>query len=246
MSKITLDQIQEVLTPLNWTIVSESYTNLNTEMHFRCAQGHDIYTSWAKLRNKIECPTCKAREAVFATNEIKPKPKGATRILALDQASHNTGYAIFDNDTLISSGVFETNASAEIERIAAIKEWLRSMLMNWRPDYVGLEGIQFQDESSGRKMGVTVFETLARLQGVLMVLCYEQNIPCMVCPTNTWRHTIGVKGKARADRKRSMQMLVKQWYQIDVSDDVADAIGIGYYVVHAGKQTSLNVENWET
>jgi len=37
------------------------------------------------------------------------------------------------------------------------------MLKNTKPDYVGIEGIQFQDMSSGRRMGVDVFEKLARL-----------------------------------------------------------------------------------
>jgi hypothetical protein len=37
------------------------------------------------------------------------------------------------------------------------------MLENWKPDFVGIEGIQFQDESSGSKMGITVFQGLARL-----------------------------------------------------------------------------------
>jgi hypothetical protein len=31
------------------------------------------------------------------------------------------------------------------------------MLDNWKPDFVAIEGIQFQDESSGNKMGITVF-----------------------------------------------------------------------------------------
>jgi hypothetical protein len=31
------------------------------------------------------------------------------------------------------------------------------MINNWKPDYVAIEGIQFQDESSGQKVGVTVF-----------------------------------------------------------------------------------------
>ena len=81
-------------------------------------------------------------------------------------------------------------------------------------------------------MGVTVFETLARLQGVLMVTCYEQKVNFRLCPTNTWRHACGVKGKARADKKRSMQALVKEWYGLNVTDDIADAIGIGYYLCH--------------
>lgn len=58
-------------------------------------------------------------------------------------------------------------------------------------------------------MGVTVFETLARLQGILMETCYELKIPYEICPTNTWRKFCGVRGRSRADKKRSMQVLAK-------------------------------------
>lgn len=109
---------------------------------------------------------------------------------------------------------------------------------------VGIEGIQFQEEAEGRKMGVTVFETLARLQGVLMVVCYENDIRFHLCPTNTWRHGVGVKGKTRTDKKRSMQLLVKEWYDMTVPDDIADAIGIGYYIC-TKINTNFEIQNWE-
>lgn len=244
MAKISLKEIKEKLVSSNWKVISTDYVNLDTEMHFQCAEGHDIYTSWKKLRNKIECPICKKNTLTAPELKIEPKSKGVFRILALDQASYNTGFAIFDNTKLVSTGIFETNKSEEIERISIIRNWLISMIINWKPDLIGIEGIQFQNTSGARVMGVTVFETLAHLQGVVMLTAHEQNIPFQVCPTNTWRHECGVKGTSRADRKRSMQLLVKKWYDVTVSDDIADAIGIGYYL--SNKTTkSLIIENWE-
>ena len=93
-------------------------------------------------------------------------------------------------------------------------------------------------------MGVTVFQTLARLQGILMETCYSAKIPYEVCPTNTWRHACNVKGKSRADRKRSMQLLVKEWYDVSVSDDESDAIGIGHYLTNKIIKNTT-IENWE-
>lgn len=94
-------------------------------------------------------------------------------------------------------------------------------------------------------MGVTVFQTLARLQGILMITCHEQEIPFEVCPTNTWRHTCGVKGKSRTDKKRSMQLLVQEWHGVKVSEDEADAIGIGYHLA-SFVQRNTEIFNWET
>lgn len=64
-----------------------------------------------------------------------------------------------------------------------------------------------------------------------MECCYEQKIQFMICPTNTWRNRVGVKGRARADRKRSAQLIIKEKYGVQVTDDEADAVLIGQYAV---------------
>ena len=72
-----------------------------------------------------------------------PKPKGATRILALDQATKITGYSIFDNGELVKYGTFQTTSDDEIVRCVTVRNWLVSMINNWKPDYIGIEGIQY-------------------------------------------------------------------------------------------------------
>lgn len=244
MAKITLDLIKNEAAAASWEVISDKYVNLDTQMEFKCSEGHQVFAPWKKIRDKFDCPICKQNRLFGQTDQVIPKSNGIRRLLSLDQASHTTGYAIFDNDKLIKCGKFETQLSDEAARFSAIKSWLISIISTWRPDFVGIEGIQYQDESSGQKMGVTVFQTLARLQGILINVLYESKIPYEVCPTNTWRHSCGVKGRSRADRKRSMQMLVKQWYDISVTDDESDAIGIGHYLL-THTMRPLVVENWE-
>ena len=62
-----------------------------------------------------------------------------------------------------------------------------------------------------------------------MMICYDASVPYTICPTNSWRKFCGVKGKYRTDKKRSMQLLIKNWYDVSVTEDEADAIGIGKY-----------------
>lgn len=244
MAKIRIEDIQDIISGEGWKLLSTEYTNLDTEMKFECPEGHKVYAPWKKLRTRRECPTCKANTLTQFEGEVVPKTRGSKRTLALDQATHTTGWAIFDDTKLVGYGAFAAPEGDDVERFAAIKGWLLSMIQNWRPDFIAIEGIQFQEEGNGQKMGVTVFQTLARLQGVLMLVCHEAKIPFEICPTNTWRHDCGVKGRSRTDRKRSMQMLVKQWYDISVSDDESDAIGIGHYMT--GRiQRNTTVTNWE-
>lgn len=239
MARITLEEIAQVLAEENWKVLSTDYQNLDTEMEFMCAEGHKVFAPWKKIRTKRECPVCKQNKLKENKPIILEKNKKENRILALDQATHNTGWSIFDGVKLIKYGIFEATAKEDIERFHQVKEWLLSMIENWKPDIVAIEGIQYQ-----QNFGVTTFQTLARLQGVLMELCYELGIPCQVCATNTWRAHCGVKGVSRSDKKKSMQLLVKKWYDVSVSNDEADAIGIGKYVTDTAG-AALVVENWE-
>ena len=244
MAKISIEDIREQLQLQGWELISDSYKNLDTELIYKCPEGHTVYGPWKLFRNKCECPVCKSNNLLQVENEIQPKGRNTIRILAIDQATHISGWSVFDNGTLVAYGKFQTTGKNEIERCNEVKMWLLSMIRSWRPDHVGLEGIQLQDSAYGRKMGVTVFETLAHLQGILMEACYENQISYEICPPATWRHHCGVKGSTRSDRKRSMQLLVKKWYDVSVSDDESDAIGLGkYFSEHYMK--NIVVENWE-
>lgn len=77
-----------------------------------------------------------------------------------------------------------------------------------------------------------------------METLFWEKIPYKVCPTNTWRSHCGVRGKTRVDKKRSMQNIVKKEYDISVSDDEADAIGIGKYVAET-QIRKVQITNWE-
>lgn len=242
MSKITIESINEELKNSGWKCISTEYKNLDSELIFECEEGHQVYAPWKKIRTKRECPVCKQNTYKQEILKVEPKRKGVTRILAIDQATHTCGWSVFDDQQLIRYGTFTTNQSDEIARDSTIKNWIISMIENWKPDCVALEGIQFQDEASGQKMGVTVFQALARLQGILMETCYSLKVPYSVYSTNTWRHHCGVKGRSRIDKKRSMQLIAKKEYDITVTDDEADAIGIGKYAASLHK---IQVVNWE-
>ena len=243
MSKIKIDDIRKAAIEHNWTLLSEEYKNLDSELVFRCDEDHKIYLPYKKVRNKWECPICKQNQYNYFSNEIIPKKKSVQRTVGLDQATHTTGYSIFDDGQLIYAGTFEAGADDEISRDIEIKNWLIQLIQNWKPDIIAIEGIQLQ-QLNNRTVGVTTYQTLARLQGILMATCCEQKVEYTIVPPATWRAHCQVKGRTRADRKRSMQMRVKEWFDITVSDDVADAIGIGKYTNDKHKK-KVEIFNWE-
>ena len=243
MSKIKVEDIRKAAIDNGWQLVSTEYKNLSTELTFICNEGHEINIPYKKVRDKWECPLCKANKYYNFPEEVKPKSKGVQRAIGLDQATHITGYSIFDNEELVYAGTFEATAEDEIARDVQIQNWLIQLIHNWKPDVVGLEGIQLQ-QFNDKMVGVTTYQTLARLQGILMATCYNLKVDYMICPPATWRNHSGVKGRSRADKKRSMQNKIKEWFDITVSDDVADAIGIGKYINETHKK-KVEIFNWE-
>lgn len=227
--KIKVEDIKEELKKDGWILISDKYENLDSELIFECNEGHRVFSSWKKMRNKRNCPICKYNIYKEQDTSVIPKKSKIKRVLALDQATYINGWSVFDGKELIKYGVFETNAEEAIQRAKEVRDWLINMINNWKPDLIALEGIQFQNNLGSHSIGVTTFEALARFQGILMLTCYELKIPFEICHTQTWRGYCGVKGKARADKKKSAQLIVKQKYDISVTNDAADAILIGNY-----------------
>lgn len=242
MGRISIDEIKSSLSADGWTLVSEKYINLDSNLEFKCNKNHTVIAPWKKIRESRICPICMRERLKTKDFKNTKKKKNEYRILALDQATHISGYAVFNNKNLIDYGTFESVGQNDIERSIQVKQWLISLIDQYEIDFVGLEGIQYQTAA-----GVTTFETLARLQGILAATCVEEKVPYKIVPTNTWRLHCGVKGRTRPDRKRSMQLLVKNWFNLSPTEDECDAIGIGKYFsdLQAPKVEIVDWENGE-
>ena len=125
------------------------------------------------------------------------------------------------------------------------------MIETWRPDHIGLEDIQLQNFSKDDSefsykngVGIQTYKILAHLQGILMETCYELDMTYTICPPATWRAYCGVKGKSKSDKKKSMQIIVKNLFDISVTNDEADAIGIGKYIADS-YNPKPSIISWE-
>ena len=232
MSKFSISQLKEEYQQAGWELCEDKYKNLSTMMECKCPEGHICHLTYDKWRKYKMCPTC-AAEAIYQKDnkEVLPKPAGTKRLLALDQATNVSGWAIFDNGQLTQYGVFSCPTGSPESRINLTKKWTRDMITNWRVDQVILEDIQLQnfDNQNMNTIGVTTYKTLSHLQGVLIDLLYENKIPYKLAHTGVWRKYNNIKGKSRADKKKSAQLLVEEFYQQKVTQDEADAICIGRY-----------------
>ena len=209
-------------------------------MEFECGEGHRIFKSYKSIRTKFECPICKKNPYHKVENIKVPKKEVNTfRIIALDQATKVSGFSIFDDGKLIKYGVIHPREDYEqVLRISIMRQWLLSAIEDLKPDIIILEDIQLQNftdnknaylKGNSNSIGIITYKTLAELLGVLRVTAFEQNVLCETVPPATWRSQVGISGRTRADKKKSAQLKVKDWYQVDATQDEAEAICLGRY-----------------
>lgn len=225
MAKLSKEQINDELSKINFKYVLGNYKNLDTLLTVECENGHQSLLSIKKARKGFECPTCKELENALQNEkefDILAKKEGK-RILGIDGATITTGYAIIENNKLLTSGIKEEKNECPIHRIAKMRQWLRSMIEVYEIDYVIIEDVYI---SINKQTAIL----LAKLLGVLENTAYEQlgNKPLVVSAAS-WKSYCGVKGKNRASQKESAQNFVKEKFKITASQDRVDAVCLAWY-----------------
>lgn len=245
MAKFKTEDIQNEAHTYGWELLSEKYKNLDTELEFKCPKGHNVITTYAIWRTDHRCPVCDKPELDLA-DRVVAKKRGSYRILALDQATKITGWALYEDERIIKYGLAKFEQGETDHRISQMEHWLTSMITIWRPDKVIMEDIQLQPSLKGTRtydnddgnsvVSVLTFKSLAQLQGVFANCLYNNNIEYEFVAPSVWRELNHISGKYRAEKKKSAQLKVKEWFDIDVSNDEADAICIGRYAIIQNKK----------
>ena len=147
------------------------------------------------------------------------------RILALDQASRVSGWAIFEDDNLEQYGKIDVSKYFELgERLHQIRQEVEHLIDDEHIDAVVLEDIYMDGQ---RVNNVQTFKALAEVFGVLYELCIDMEKPVEAVLAGTWKSTLGIKGKTRPEQKRNAQEWVVQNYGVRPTQDECDAICIG-------------------
>ena len=152
-----------------------------------------------------------------------------SKILALDQSSRVTGWAVFDGKELIKYGKFEFDSSVPIaKRLCKIRLEIKNLIEIHNIDELVLEDIQLQNNVINN---VQTFKTLAEVFGVITEYCEEINLPWSAVLASSWKHTLGIKGADRTAQKRNAQQYIVDTYGVKPIQDICDAICIGIHRV---------------
>lgn len=140
------------------------------------------------------------------------------KILALDQSTISSGYSIWnEKGTLLKSGVIKAKDIKEM--YFSLLELIKEI----KPKKVIIEDIYYSPKT------VNNFKPLARLQGLIMSICYQKKIDIIIITANEWKKAFGIKqGKTkRNEQKQECKLIVEEKFGIKVGTDESDAIGIG-------------------
>lgn len=160
------------------------------------------------------------------------------RLLALDQSSHITGYAIFIDRKLTDYGKIVLDDADIGVRLNKLRDTIAKLIMDYDIDEVAFEDIYMDGQ---RVNNVSTFKILAEVFGVCDELFADMKLPATTVLAGTWKSTLGIKGKTRPEQKRNAQQWVKKKYNLDVIQDIVDAICIGEHYI----QTKEEAFNWE-
>lgn len=162
-------------------------------------------------------------------------------LLALDQSSHTTGYAIFSNGELMKFGHFNVDIPDLGDRLVEIRKNIIYLIETYNINEVIFEDIQLQDINGNKEAGIKTFKILAEVFGVITELFAEIRMPYNSVLPIVWKATFKIAGKGRKQEKKLSQALAQETYSIKCTEDEADAICIG---MHYLKKSELEDFDW--
>jgi len=152
-------------------------------------------------------------------------------LLTIDASTKSTGWAIFENTQLTNYGVITATSSNLYNRIDKMIIEIDKLIERYQPTNVVIEEVLPADVRNNNN----VFKALIYLQGFMCkTLDKYKIIPTFVVASH-WRKICGIKTGSSIKReslKPKDIAFVKKEYGIDVNDDIADAICIGYATLH--------------
>lgn len=162
-------------------------------------------------------------------------------LLALDQSSKTSGFAIFKNNKLIDYGSFNFSSSKLDIRLTKFYLKIDELIKNYEIDHVIFEDIQLQNDVNDN---VKTFKTLSEVIGVLRLKLYNLKIPYDSVLSSIWKSKLQIKGRNRAEQKKSAKDYVKNKYKINPGQDACDAICIGeYYLLNKRDEEKFDWSN---
>lgn len=154
-------------------------------------------------------------------------------IIALDMSTKSTGYAIYKHNKLVQYNYITATSNDLFNRIKVMLNAINKLLeQNQDLEYVIMQ--QVRQEGF---VNVKTYKALMYLQGCVQMIIHQKfkHLQTDFLYPSSWRKVCKIKQGRGVQRKQQKQLdiqWVKQNFNIEVNDDIADAIGIGYAYIN--------------
>lgn len=144
------------------------------------------------------------------------------RVLSLDQSTRASGWAYFENQEYIESGLVDMSKSSlpTHERSFEMAKAVWKIIKKYNPDCVVIEDTQQQNN-------IKTVITLARLQGMIIGYAEAHKVKVHILLPTQWRAAMGYfqgpKVKRGMLKKQSIDY-VKNTYNLSLPEDECEAI----------------------
>lgn len=154
-------------------------------------------------------------------------------IIALDMSTKSTGYAIYKHNKLVQYNYITATSNDLFNRIKVMLNAINKLLEQ-NPD---LEYVIMQQVRQEGFVNVKTYKALMYLQGCVQMIIHQKfkHLQTDFLYPSSWRKVCKIKQGRGIQRKQQKQLdiqWVKQNFNIEVNDDIADAIGIGYAYIN--------------
>jgi Holliday junction resolvasome RuvABC endonuclease subunit len=147
--------------------------------------------------------------------------------LSLDLSTKSSGWAIFENTELQDYGCITAASTNLFNRIEKMITELNKIVDKYNPDKVIVEDVLPEDVRHNQN----TFKALIYLQAIIAYEFNKKGKNLEFYTSSEWRKKCGIqtgRGIKRDTLKQADINFVKEHYNKNVNDDVADAICIGF------------------
>lgn len=151
--------------------------------------------------------------------------------MAIDGSTKSTGIAIFDEQKLVHYECISSSKTDTLARIKLMAAKIKEIHIKYNVTNVIMEDVIPEDVHHNDN----VYTSLKYLQAAVVLALHDVDQKVEFYVSSEWRKKCGIRtgrGIKRETVKASDIAFVKTNYNLDVNDDIADAICIGWAYTH--------------
>ena len=109
------------------------------------------------------------------------------KIIGLDMSTTSTGWAFFYGEKLEGYGCLKEDEKYMYQRLINMRNQIKKILEKHQPEMVIIEEIPISDKSN-----LKIGKDLCLLQGLVIGICADLDIPFMTTAPSKWRAKVGI------------------------------------------------------